>query len=801
MFLFGLLALLMLAGATSVSRWIVLTGFERVEREHVRSEVRHATRLVEDSPLDLAARFEDWSSWDDPYEFVENPQQRFIDSNVQPGMLTTARIDAIAFVHRSGRVIYATSHDRATGENRPLAPELANLLPEIVGIASDERSVFRGLVALPDGVMMVIANPLLTSSRQGPCRGKLVIGRLLGAQELDRLSRMSRLGMWLRPLGSAMLQDDAQAVWALEHGSTELVQMRDDGMASGYGRIVDLHGTPVALLRVDVPRSIISQGRQSTFASTVAIVLTAIPFIALALVLLVSLERARAAVSQRERYYRALIDGGSDLIVILGQGRRVRYHSPAVEHILGREMIGNDMLACVDPADHGTVQALLAQVEARPGEHARGTFRCLRADGEKAVVEAIVKNLQHDPAIEGVLINGRDVTEREQSARERALLEDELRQAQKLEAVGRLAGGVAHDFNNLLTVILGHADLLARLGLPAKAAEGIDALRAAAKRAAGLTQQLLSFSRKQVIAPRVLDLGQAVARSRDMLARLIGEDVKLEFRLSADACPVRVDPNQLDQVLLNLAANARDAMPDGGSLAISTSRQEVDEAMAATHAGLTPGAWGVLEVSDTGQGIKADDLPHIFEPFYTTKPVGKGTGMGLATVYGLVRQHGGVVLVDSTPGAGTTFRVLLPCCAPEPDPPAPSSRPAPATATGNVLLVEDDNALRDLACTFLRDAGFHVAVAADPRAALDLAAIERADVLVTDVIMPGMNGRELADALRGLLPTLRVLYVSGYTDTILQKIPELKASETFLQKPFSGALLVEKVSELMRRSG
>ncbi len=792
----------MVVAAAGFSRWIVLSGFEQVERRQVHTEVRHAQKLVSSGAEDLATRFEDWSAWDEPYAFVEDHNAHFIEASLRKEMLSTARIDAIAFVHRSGRVVYAVAHDRRTGENQPIPPELERQLVDIAGDPADERDKVRGLVVLPGGVMMVMANPLLTSERKGPCRGKLIIGRYLGDQEIGRLSEAARVGLQVRRLDETLPAEFRTVLQELHDGAPAVVREVDDDSIAGFGALRDLAGAQVALVRVELPRSIVRQGRSSTLSSTVAIALTATPFIILALVLLSRLERAKSAISQREQYYRTLIEGGSDLILILDEAHRVRYHSPAVAHALGcdaAEISGNELDTWVAPEERRAVHEILSRVEGAPGTTETGSFRWVRGDGQEVLVEAVFKNMALQPEVGGVLVNGRDVTERERTLRERKRLEDDLRQAQKLEAVGRLAGGIAHDFNNLLTVILGHADLLVRSGLSGAAAEGISALRAAATRAAALTQQLLSFSRKQVIAPRAVDINAAVERAREMLARMIGEDIRLEFRPGTSVWHACVDPNQFDQVLLNLAVNARDAMPSGGVLTIETRGMTVDEALVSRHPGLSPGDYSAVSVSDTGTGISSEDLPHIFEPFYTTKPVGKGTGLGLATVYGLVRQHGGVVLVDSEPGRGSTFRVLLP----RTEPSGVSSRPPPRPTAGThpgatVLLVEDDAGVQQVARAFLTDAGFRVTVASNPQQALDqTASAEPIDILVTDVVMPGMNGRELARRLRERYPQVRILYMSGYASTVLPKLPDLDPSEGFLQKPFQGDALVERVSSLL----
>jgi two-component system cell cycle sensor histidine kinase/response regulator CckA len=388
---------------------------------------------------------------------------------------------------------------------------------------------------------------------------------------------------------------------------------------------------------------------------------------------------------------------------------------------------------------------------------------------------------------------------------ERKALEEQLRQAQKMEAIGHLAGGVAHDFNNLLTVITGYSDLLlARLPGADPAHHLVGEIRKAGDRAAALVRQLLAFGRKTLLQPIVLDLNGVVAETERMCRRLIGEDVELVTSLAGDLGKVRADPVQVQQVLLNLVVNARDAMPTGGRLTIETSNAELDDTYARTHVEVRPGAYVLLVVSDTGCGMTPEVKAHTFEPFFTTKEIGKGTGLGLAMVHGVVKQSGGHIEVDSEVGRGTTFRIYLPRL----EQAAADSRPNPAEVVApggreTVLLAEDEAGVRTLARMILESNGYTVLAAGTPGEATDLAARHEGalDLLVTDVIMPQMNGRQLAGLLRTLHPGLKVLYISGYDPTGLHEgvlgpgTPE--NGTAFLEKPFTPTALARKVRELL----
>jgi len=384
---------------------------------------------------------------------------------------------------------------------------------------------------------------------------------------------------------------------------------------------------------------------------------------------------------------------------------------------------------------------------------------------------------------------------------ERKGLEMQLLQAQKMEAVGQLAGGVAHDFNNVLTAIAGYAELL-REDLPGEDARrgDLEEILRATDRAAALTRQLLAFSRRQVLAPRVLDLNTVVASVDNMLGRLIGADVELRTALAPELGAVRADPGQLEQVIMNLVVNARDAMPRGGKLTIETANAELDESYALEHPAVVAGPYVMLAVSDSGVGMDAATQARIFEPFFTTKEKGKGTGLGLATVYGIVKQSGGNIWLYSEPGRGTTFKIYLPRVDQplELPTPTPAARETPR-GTETVLLVEDDDAVRALARKMLAAHGYTVLAAPSGADALELAASHAGPIhlLVTDVVLPGISGRELAIRFQSVRPGLKVLYTSGYTDDAVVHHGVLDAGIAFLQKPFTSGALARKVRETL----
>jgi two-component system cell cycle sensor histidine kinase/response regulator CckA len=389
-----------------------------------------------------------------------------------------------------------------------------------------------------------------------------------------------------------------------------------------------------------------------------------------------------------------------------------------------------------------------------------------------------------------------DITERKQ-------LEERLLQAQKMEAIGRLAGGVAHDFNNMLTVILGYAELIkARLPHDDPMAKDVSEIEKAAGHSKDITSQLLAFSRKQMIAPKLVNLNELVANTKPALSHLIGEDIDFRFRPAPDLWKMRFDPSQVDQILVNLAVNARDAMPGGGALTVETANVCLDERYCREHLDCAPGYYVLLRVSDDGVGMDKETLSHLFEPFFTTKEVGRGTGLGLATIYGIVKQNGGIINVYSKPGQGTTFKVYFPAAVQEDEMAEKPDRSTLMAGSETVLLVEDDIMVREMTATMLRAIGYTVQVAETPPDALSLCEKKDAqiDLLMTDVVMPGMGGRELRDKIEAVRPGIKVLFTSGHAPSVIAQRGLLEGQVHFLQKPFTVGQLARKVREAIEDS-
>ncbi|HUJ33024.1 MAG TPA: ATP-binding protein [Candidatus Acidoferrum sp.] len=504
------------------------------------------------------------------------------------------------------------------------------------------------------------------------------------------------------------------------------------------------------------------------------------------------IHRFRMRLAAQEELFCLIGENAADMIaVVTVKGERL-YNSPSYEKLLGyspEELERTSAYEQIHPDDLPGVVAA-AQEARTTGIGRRLEYRIRHKNGEWRVLESTASTVRNaEGEVEKLVIVNRDITERRE-------LEHQLVLSQRLEAVGKLSGGIAHDFNNLLGVIIGYSEALQQtIGPEDSRREAIDEIQKAGQRAATLTHQLLAFSRKQVMEPKILDLNSIVVDMQKMLRRLIGEDIELKFETSPDLGRVKADRGQLEQVILNLAVNARDAMPRGGELKIKVANAVLDEKDAARHRYVVPGQYILLKVSDTGIGMSAATQAHIFEPFFTTKEKGKGTGLGLATVYGVVKQSGGYIWLESEVGKGTTFRIFLPRAEGVEEEASSVEPPKRGTGPRTILLVEDEASLRKLTQRTLKEMGYVVLEAANAADAIEVAKQTRSpiDLLLTDVIMPGMSGGELARKMCPEDPHLRVLFMSGYTDGAIEDRGALPPGFVVLRKPFTRDTLLRTV--------
>jgi PAS domain S-box-containing protein len=514
-------------------------------------------------------------------------------------------------------------------------------------------------------------------------------------------------------------------------------------------------------------------------------------------------ERVRQQLIRSREYFQSLIEQARDLITVVDARGMILYQSPSSEHVLGRSpdtLVEHSLFDMALAEDVPRLRALLEAAFEGDEDAPGGQFGLLHANGSIRTLDVVASRIPSVAGRRRVVLNSRDITERLNAVEAIRVRDEQLRQSQKMEAVGRLAGGIAHDFSNVLTVITGACERLQdRVGHVTDAALDIETILRNADRAASLTRQLLAFSRQQTLAPQPLDLNLLVRKATHLLKRLIGEHIHLALEIPEQSMAVEADPTQLEQVLMNLAINARDAMPDGGSLNIAVRKVVIDGPFAASHPPMVPGDFVLLEVSDTGSGMTPETRARAFEPFFTTKDPAHGTGLGLSTVYGIVKQSGGFIWIDSEVGRGTTFHIFLPPTAAQPQhtdvaPPAARVPVRPVT----ILLAEDEEDVRTLLCELLESHGHRVLEASSPANALVVADGFRGhiDLLLTDVVMPGGTGRDLARELMARRPEMKVLYISGYPE---HGAPNrvLENGVPFLPKPFTRDLLLAKLAQIL----
>jgi PAS domain S-box-containing protein len=838
-----LITLLALVGGLYVlARIVLLRGYSTLEADFARQDVDRASSALANEIATLGRTNSDYSSWDETYRFLQRKNPQYPTSQFPPSALGQIKVNFVVILNNGRQVAFSRAYDLHEGKETPLPPDLLNRLRSAALLPAPEKpgTVRSGILMLRSGPFLVDSRPVLTGKSQGPPMGTMVMGRALDGEAVARLAAMTHLPVDLRRVDTLAAQASYDSAMG-QFIKPNRVEVQDDGKDSldAYEELTDIRDNPAFVLSVHLPREIYRQGQTTLVQFFLLLLAAGLCFGALTLYLLERTVLSRVAnLSGRITQIGASGDlsarvevAGDDELAFLGNainGMLEDLQQAETERDEGRarlSMIIEKMPAVLWTTDKGlrftsSVGAGLEHIGLRPNQTVGMTLQeyfhnddpdfppvaahrkalagesvSYEMDWEKRSFESHVQSMRDSEGeIIGVIGIALDITERKQLA-------DQLRQSQKMQAVGQLAGGVAHDFNNLLMVVKGHAEmLLNRIPPGSPLRSNAEAVDRAADRAAALTRQLLAFSRMQVLQPRVLDLNEVVGGMTKMFSRVIGENIEMTFVPDGNLGRVKADPGQIEQVLLNLVVNARDAMPDGGRLTIETSNIHLDRDYSAKHHNIEPGPWIMLTVSDTGCGMDAQTQARIFEPFFTTKEKGKGTGLGLATVYGVVKQSGGFIYVYSEVSQGTTFKVYLPQVMAEVDKEAAERMPAaPARGSETVLFVEDEESVRELVTEYLRGAGYKVLEASDGVQALEMAASHKGtiEILVTDVVMPRISGRELASQIAADRPNIKVLYISGYTDDSIFRHGVLQGGVAYLQKPFNLKAIAQKIREVL----
>jgi len=836
----------LVGGLYVLSRAVLLRSFNRLEEDFARDNIERASSALTNEINTLDRTASEYGAWDQTYAFVHDHNVRYIRSEFPSSTFQQLKISFVAIFDEHGKLLFSKGFDLKHSGEVPLPAGLDERLKPNSFLITHTILEGRvsGILMLPDGPVMVDSRPILTSEALGPIAGTIVMGRLLDDSEVTRLGTMIRVPLVIQRLDDPALSAEfKEADKGITTAEPIYMQPFDRSLAA-YEKINDVYGRPVLLAQVLLPRTISDQGRTSMLQFLLLLLAAAFVFGAVTLYLLERFVISRIGdltenitqIGASGNLSARLEVSGKDELAFLGtaiNGMLEDLEKSQIDRHEGRtrlSLIMEKMPAVLWTTDKDLrftsgMGAGLEKLGSSSGElNGKTLFEYFHTDnpeltpirahrralaGESITYEFEWQGLVFETHVQplhssegellGVIGVALDITDRKHLA-------DQLRQSAKMQAVGELAGGVAHDFNNLLMVVKGHAEMLAErlanvpIEQAASARHNVEQIQQAAERAAALTRQLLAFSRMQVLQPRILDLNDAVAGMIQMVSRVIGENIELAFLPGGKLGCVKADPTQMEQVVLNLVVNARDAMPDGGRLTIETSNVELDREYVAQHAVVEPGPYVMLTVSDTGTGMDEATQARIFEPFFTTKGQGRGTGLGLATVYGVVKQSGGYIWVYSELGHGTTFKVYLPLVRNEAEKAATEkmvSGPAPGTET--ILFVEDEESVRELVSEYLSARGYRVLEASDGLQALDLAEKHNGAIqlLITDVVMPRLSGRELATRLSAKRPGMRVLYISGYTDDSIFRHGVLEGGMAFLQKPFNLKSIAQKVREVL----
>ncbi|HXA78343.1 MAG TPA: CHASE4 domain-containing protein [Candidatus Acidoferrales bacterium] len=838
-----LAALIGLVGGLFVlSRAVLLRGFSRLEADFATENLGRASSALSNEMDTLQHTTDQYADSDQTYAYLRGPNSEAVHSEFPARIFEQLRVNFIVVLDSSGRKVFSKGFNVAAMTSEPVPEDLDAHLQTGSPLLGNpgETSDVAGIVMLATGPVLIDSSAILTTNSDGPLAGRMIMGRSLDADENVRLAEMTHMPVDIEGIDSANLPPDFRvAANTITDEKPNLIGPDSRGSLAAYQELHDINGNPAAILRVLLPRKIYEQGQTSLLQFLLLLLAAGMVFGAVTMYLL-------------ERFVISRVGRLSDDITQIGAsgdlGRRLRVSGHDELAHLGDTI--NSMLEDLEIGQierHAERARLTVMVEKMPavlwttdaqlqitsamgaGLDALGLralepvglpildFFFTKDDGAPPIAahrralegqavayevtwkerrfESHVQPLRDgEGVIQGVIGVALDITERER-------LTDQLRQSQKMQAVGELAGGVAHDFNNLLMVVKGHAQLLLeRMPDSSPLRLSVEQVEKAADRAATLTRQLLAFSRKQVLQARVLDMNDTVAGMIRMFSRVIGENIDMAFLPGGKLGRVKADPGQIEQVLLNLVVNSRDAMPDGGRLTIETSNVELDTDYAATHTSVEPGLYVMLTVTDTGCGMDAATQARIFEPFFTTKGPGKGTGLGLATVYGVVKQSGGYIYVYSEINRGTTFKIYLPQVTADLDAPSQETeKRRSARGTETILFVEDEQSVRELVRDYLVGAGYCVLEASDGVQASKVAATHPGPIhmLITDVVMPHVSGPELATKLVAERTDLKVLFISGYTDDTVFRHGVLEGGVAFLQKPFNLKALAQKIREVL----
>ena len=842
----------------TITQTVMLKSFAELEKKTVLTDIGRVRDALTEEIGVIETKGKDWGAWDDTAVFVRTRNKAYAESNLTFTALSNIKINFMLFYDKKGRLVCAKGADMDKARETSVSKDVLDfftLHKALLNCPEPSRGK-SGLVVLPSTQALVTVWPISNSQEAGPVNGTLVMGRFLSDADIEDLGARTHLQLTLTPIWSAEAASPSGTLKSLPPDKPRnVVEPISADRIAGYALLTDILGLPNLFLKIEMPRDIMRHGRvgvgyvllsvAAVGALLLCILMAALHFTVLGPVSLLTRhvasvgetqdlharlnlrshdeigtlgrafdnmvealetgiaerERARQHLVESEEKFSRLFEAESHAIFLLDtETGRFLDANPAAQRLYGYTR--DEALAMNRDAVLGPTKLLeVGSNGLSDGAHIHAQRR---KDGACFPAEISTASFQWQGR-EVNTITVRNMTDRAQAEKERRKLEAHLRDAQKMKAVGELAGGIAHDFNNLLQVIMGHAERLADKGqdIPLLSCH-LPPIVKASERARLLVRQLLTFSRRQSKEHKEIHLSSSIRDFITMLRPMLGEKMEVEFVPDDSVASVSADPSGIDQILMNLCVNSRDSMPDGGKIIIETGSIFLDSSYCAHHPWASEGAFVTISVSDTGCGIPKDLQERIFEPFFTTKEVGKGTGLGLSTVYGIVKQHDGLVSVYSEEDVGTTFRVYLPLAdaASEIHAEVEARSLAPAAnGTETILIAEDEGLIREMVGQILSEAGYGVLVAADGVEAIRLVENESArfDMALLDVIMPKANGKEVYDKIKLLRPTVPVLFSTGYSRNILDAAFTPEEKIDLIDKPYNPSDLLRCIREILDR--
>lgn len=768
LFIFGITLTGLVIFLVVISDRILLENYLHLEKQDMEAHIQRVLDSVGNEQKQMVSTANDWAGWDDTYHFVKDRNQDFIEQNINKVVMVNLQLNLLSYIQVSGENLYSYWLDPMEGLNAPVPGDLLRRLtaPAFIQKHLDEDLRLTGLWPTSNGPVIIASRPVLTSDGEGPIYGVQVMGRYLNDNEIARLTDLLQTPFEMQQVDGDLSTDFQEAFTFINDDAPIFTKPLNASSIAAYAVLNDIDGKPAVIVKIVRPRSIYNQG------------LAGIRFSILALL---------------------AVGGIAGILTLVFLNSNILAPLTSLSREVQDIGLSNDLSWRVNPSGPEEIKQLANSLNSMLNRLQESDFQLRESQNQ---LENKVEERTKELSDANIALK--------QEMEERSQVEQQLRQAQKMEAIGQLAGGIAHDFNNVLTIILGHAYLLDSKIKDERLNQSLQQIIKGGDRAASLVSQILSYSRRQVLKPERLNLNGLIAQVNDWLHRLIGEDIQIENKMNADAW-VCVDAVHFEQVVINISLNARDAMTSGGVLTIETCLDDVSAPINIDFETIPVGQYAVLKITDTGTGMDEETLSHIFEPFFTTKDVGKGSGLGLSMVYGIIKQSDGFIWAESQPGRGSTFYIYLPRVEeqiiPSPaDDEKPSSKemtgPDLSTVISTVLLVEDEPQIRQLLNDALTAAGFNVLQATDGSHALDICKQYEGhiDLLVTDVVMPKMNGPALAKAIEVDYPSIKVIYMSGYTDDILETYGISSSNTHLLTKPFDASDLLEKINEIIQYS-